>query len=194
MPGASTRGDLRPSAARVLAALSVLAFGALCAGLALALPQARSLPAPAPGLPVGKALPAIVLKDAAGRPFELASLEGRPAWLAFFRGAYCPSCRAQLAELARLAPQIDAHRIRLLGMSPDAPDTLARLQSELSLGFELLSDESEAAVSALCGGVAHCQLLVDAEGTVRWAAVSENWSDVPSATRILEGAAGLLGP
>lgn len=185
---------MRPSAARVLAAVLVLAFGALCAGLALALPQPRPLPASTPGLPVGKALPPMVLKDVAGRRLELTSLRGRPVWLAFFRGAYCPSCRAQLAELARLAPRIDAQHIRLLGISADTPETLARLQSELGLGFELLSDESEAAVSALCGGVAHCQLLVDAAGTVRWAAVSENWSDVPAPERVLGGASSLLRP
>jgi peroxiredoxin len=182
----------RASAARVLAAVLVLAFGALCAGLALALPaRVPALPPSASWLPSGTKLPEFVLKDDAGREVSSASLVGKPAWLVFFRGVYCPACRAQLADIARHAREAEAVGVQIVALSPDAPEALARLRAELGVTFALWSDEREGAASALCGGVAHCQLLVDAQGTLRWAAVSESWSDVPAPVAILQAIAPL---
>jgi peroxiredoxin Q/BCP len=119
---------------------------------------------------------------------SLASLRGKPAWLLFFRGVYCPSCRAQLQALAERRAAIESAGIQLVAVSPDPPEALARLRDELGLRFALLSDESELAVTSLCGGLSHCQLLVDPAGTIRWAALSESWSSTAPPEAILQAA------
>jgi peroxiredoxin len=152
------------------------------AGTALALPAAAS------GLPIGRTLPALTLRDDTGASVALDSLRGKPSWLLFFRGVYCPSCRAQLQALAARAAAIESSGIELLAISPDQPEALARLRSEMGLSFRLLSDANETAVTALCAGLAHCQLLADREGIVRWGAFSESWSAATSPDSILQAA------
>lgn len=140
-----------------------------------------ALPAPPPGFPVGEKLPALVLKDAAGRAVTL-SANGQPTLLVFYRGVWCPSCQRRLAALRALAG-----KLRIVAISPDAPDTLARVPSR----FELLSDEGEQAVTALCAGLAHCEALVDAGGVVRWAGASESWSRAADPDALLAAARSL---
>jgi peroxiredoxin len=173
-----------------------LAAGVVACGTAVALvlrPHASAartpaLPPASPGLAVERPLPVLALRDDTGARFDLDALRGRPAWVLFFRGVYCPSCRAQLAALAERAGEIEASGVQLVAVSPDPPEALARLRAELGLRFRLLSDETESAVAALCGGLAHCQLLVDPGGTVRWAAFSESWSTTPPPGAILQAA------
>jgi peroxiredoxin len=64
--------------------------------------------------------------------------------------------------------------VRLVAISPDPPAVLARLRAELGIGFELVSDEDEEAVTSMCAGLAHCQLVLDAAGVIRWARGSES--------------------
>jgi peroxiredoxin len=137
---------------------------------------------------VGKPLPDLVLVDQEGRALTFGALRGRPAWLVFFRGAYCAYCREQLRGLGAQAAAVAQAGVQLLAVAPDPPALLARLRSELALPFPLLSDQGEQAVTALCGGVAHCQLLVDPAGIVRWAAQSESWSQAPAPQALLEAA------
>jgi mycoredoxin-dependent peroxiredoxin len=144
-----------------------------------------------PGLPIERPLPSLVLQDDSGARVALADLRGKPAWLVFFRGVYCPSCRAQLTALAERAGAIESSGVQLVAVSPDPPQALARLRAELGLRFRLLSDETEAAVAALCGGLAHCQLLVDAGGTIRWGAFSESWSQASPPDTVLRAALDL---
>jgi peroxiredoxin len=149
----------------------------------------RAEPAPEPSasrLAVGQALPELVLHDHEGRALTFDALRGQPVWLAFFRGADCEYCREQLKQLAARAVEVAQAGVQLLAVSPDPPATSARLRRELGLPFPLLSDQGEQAVSQLCGGLAHCQLLVDARGVVRWAGLSESWSDVPAPEALLE--------
>jgi peroxiredoxin len=78
--------------------------------------------------------------------------------------------------------------VRVVAISPDAPPALARLRRELHLRFLLASDPEERSVAALCGGLAHCLVLLDAAGTVRWAGGSERWSQAPPLEIVLQAA------
>jgi hypothetical protein len=78
--------------------------------------------------------------------------------------------------------------VRPVGVCPSRPEALARLRGELGVGFPLVSDPSETLVQALCGGVSHCAVLVDAEGVVRWGTWTETWSEGPSAVQVLQSA------
>ena len=78
--------------------------------------------------------------------------------------------------------------MRVVGISPDPPVALARLEQELHLGFPLVSDAGERAAAAFCGGLAHCLVLLDAAGDVRWAGASERWSRLPPLETLLQAA------
>jgi peroxiredoxin len=173
-------------------AAGVFACGA--AAVAVLRPSANAalaLPAAAAGLPIERPLPALVLRDDTGAAVALDGLRGKPSWLLFFRGSYCPSCRAQLRALAERQPAIESSGIELVAVSPDQPEALARLRGELGLSFRLLSDANETAVTALCAGLAHCQLLADKSGIVRWGAFSESWSAATAPEAILQAASAL---
>ncbi|HEY4185102.1 MAG TPA: hypothetical protein VGP07_08535, partial [Polyangia bacterium] len=81
--------------------------------------------------------------------------------------------------------RFSAAGIQVVASSPDGPAVLAELRLQLGLPIQLLSDADEQAVNALCGGVAHCQILVDDDGIVRWGAFSESWSHAPSPEALL---------
>jgi len=159
--------------------------------VAAAMLLAAMLPAAAPGLPIDRALPSLVLRDDTRASVALDTVRGKPSWLLFFRGVYCPSCRAQLEALKTHAAEIESSGVELIAISPDQPEALARLRSDMGLSFRLLSDSSEAAVTALCAGLAHCQLLADSKGVVRWGAFSESWSAATAPETILQAATSL---
>ena len=76
----------------------------------------------------------------------------------------------------------------MVASSPDPPSALRRLRRDLHLDFPLVSDAGERSVAAFCGGLAHCLVLLDAAGNVRWAGASERWSHVPSLEALLQAA------
>jgi peroxiredoxin len=104
----------------------------------------------------------------------------------FFRAKSCPLCRSQLGAFAAVAARFRAAGVVVVASSPDSPSTLAALRRELGLPMRLLSDADEQAVNALCGGVAHCQILVDARGVVRWGTFSESWGHPPTPMALLD--------
>jgi peroxiredoxin len=63
--------------------------------------------------------------------------------------------------------------VRVVAICPDPPPALLRLRRDLHLDFPVVSDAWERSVAVLCGGLAHCFVLLDAAGTVRWAARAE---------------------
>ena len=145
---------------------------------------ASELPASPREIPVGTPLPPLVLADDRGERVSLGSLRG-PTVLLFFRATSCPICRKQLAAFAKVAARFHAAGVAVVAASPDMPDALAKLRRELDLPMRLLSDRDEQAVNALCGGLAHCELLIDAKGIVRWGAFSESWSHPPEPDALL---------
>ena len=108
--------------------------------------------------------------------------------LVFFRASNCPYCRSQLSQIAGAAPRYLEAGVEVMALSPDSSASLGRLKAELRLPYTLLSDESERAVALLCGGKAHCQIVADADGVIRWAAISESWSEVPAPATVLQAA------
>lgn len=150
--------------------------------------EPAGLPAPVGQPSVGKPLPDLVLLDQEGRALTFGALRGRPVWLAVFRGAACDGCREQLRALGARAGEVAQAGVQLLAVLPDPPEKLARLRGELELSFPFLSDRDQQATSALCGGVTRCQLLVDAQGIVRWAGANESANEDPEPQALLEAA------
>jgi peroxiredoxin len=155
------------------------------AGQSIVALRTDALPVSPREIPVGSPLPPLALADDAGQPVALSSLRGAPTMLLFFRASTCPICRTQLQALAAVATRFSAAGIQVVASSPDGPAVLADLRLQLGLPIQLLSDADEQAVNALCGGVAHCQILADADGIVRWGAFSESWSHAPPPEALL---------
>lgn len=117
-------------------------------------------PQAAKALKVGEALPTIpALKNAKGEAVNLAeATQGKTTVLVFYRGGWCPYCNTHLAELAKIQPELAAHGVQVLAISPDSVTTLAAYPAEKQQPYTLLSDSDHAA--AIAFGVA---FAVDAE-------------------------------
>lgn len=83
--------------------------------------------------------------------FQLASADGRfvrradvlaqgPAVFAFYRGAWCPYCSAELNALAEAAPAIRATGAALAAITPEAGGIPLRTKIDRNLDFEILCD------------------------------------------------------
>jgi peroxiredoxin len=174
----------------------VLACGAaallLLAALAVGLYRSRFAMADSPReIAVGRRLPPATLKDEQGRRVELSGFVGKPLLLVLYRGAWCPSCRAQLTALLPEVERFRAAGVEIVGISPDTPDISAHWSHELGLTFPLLSDEAQRLATDLCGASAHCQLLIDREGKIRWGALTDNWRITATPSMVLQAATRL---
>ena len=101
----------------------------------------------AAGLPDGIAaagteVPDAGLLDVHGSPTTLyAATADRAAVLVFYRGAWCPYCNIALSAYQQhLLPQLTERGIRLVAISPQAPDGSLSMQRKHKLAFTVLSD------------------------------------------------------
>lgn len=64
--------------------------------------------------------------------------------LTFYRGVWCPYCNADLANLKKYVPEIEATGARLIGISPELPQFLKKIIAMQKLNFDILHDERNA--------------------------------------------------
>jgi peroxiredoxin len=105
--------------------------------------------------------------------------------LIFYRGALCVACRAPLSAIARRAAPFIAAGVRVLGVSADPPAVSAEWKNTLGLPFSLLSDRYQGLAQSLCSARAHCLVLVDPQGKIRWGALNDYWRGAQSAEDVL---------
>lgn len=92
-------------------------------------------------LTVGDSVPAVRLRTAEGKVFDLkASVAEKPAVLIFYRGGWCPYCTQHLAALQDVEGKIVEAGYQILAISPDRPEKLAETLAEQELSYTLLSD------------------------------------------------------
>ena len=92
-------------------------------------------------LRVGDTAPMFTLPDAHGNEVSLAAvLEGGPAIVSFYRGAWCPFCNLELRALQREMEKISAAGVTLVAVSPNVPDASLELIDKHDLTFPVLSD------------------------------------------------------
>ena len=140
----------------------------------------------------GDAAPDFKLRDQGGKPFELsASLKKRKSThlIYFYPKADTPGCTAQACGLRDVADKIG--KTVVVGLSPDAPDKLAKFDQKYSLGFPLLADTDHAVAEAydvsgersLYGrkfmGIIRSAFLIGADGRVREAWYKISPADTP---------------
>src|ERR1700732_4995780 len=72
---------------------------------------------------VGDRAPAIVLSDAHGKSFDVATLLAKgPVVVTFYRGGWCPYCNLELKAYESLLPRIAAAGASMVAISPEKPD------------------------------------------------------------------------
>ena len=93
-------------------------------------------------LKVGSLAPEIELLDQHEKKFSLKKLSKRTVLVYFYPKADTPGCTQQSCGLRDIADQIG--KTVIVGISPDKPAKLLKFDEKFSLGFTLLSDDTNA--------------------------------------------------
>lgn len=119
-------------------------------------------------LATGELAPDFELPDQDGRKRRLGDLlGGRPLILYFYPADFTPGCTREACDLRDLHTQILSAGLRVVGVSPQSPESHRRFRDEHSLPFMLLSDEDKVAIKAfgvdgpLGIGVRRATFLID---------------------------------
>lgn len=99
-------------------------------------------------LQVGDPAPAFTLPDADGQQVSLADFAGRRIVVYFYPAALTPGCTTQAVDFTAARAEFDAAGLTVLGISPDAPEKLARFRAKHDLAVRLLSDADKAVMRA----------------------------------------------
>jgi peroxiredoxin Q/BCP len=90
----------------------------------------------------GSVAPEIELLDQHEKKFSLKKLSKRTVLVYFYPKADTPGCTQQSCGLRDIADQIG--KTVIVGISPDKPSKLFKFDEKYSLGFTLLSDDTNA--------------------------------------------------
>ncbi len=90
----------------------------------------------------GSLAPEIELLDQHEKKFSLKKLSKRTVLVYFYPKADTPGCTQQSCGLRDIADQIG--KTVIVGISPDKPAKLLKFDQKFSLGFTLLSDDTNA--------------------------------------------------
>jgi len=99
-------------------------------------------------LEVGAKAPAFRLRDQHGEPVRLSDFKGHRVVVYFYPRADTPGCTTQSCALRDAMPDLTKLGVEVVGISPDAPDALAKFDEKYGLGFTLLADEDHATAEA----------------------------------------------
>jgi peroxiredoxin Q/BCP len=118
----------------------------------------------------GEIAPDIELPDQDGVRRKLSSLlDGEPLILYFYPADFTPGCTKEACDLRDLHARILASGLRVVGVSPQPPESHRRFRDQHALPFTLLSDEDKSAIRAfgvdgpLGIGVRRATFLIDAK-------------------------------
>jgi len=109
-------------------------------------PQGRTtLPSPgvaleSGGLSVGDEVPAFELPDQDGTVVSSGSLRGKPYVLYFYPKDDTPGCTKEACGFRDDMGKFGEKGVRIVGVSPDKPESHARFRDKYGLNFTLLSD------------------------------------------------------
>jgi peroxiredoxin len=135
---------------------------------------------------VGSKAPEFTLFDEDKKPRSLSEFLGKKVVLAFFPGAFTGVCTKELCTFRDAMSNFNNLNAQVIGISVDAPFANKAFATQNNLQFPLLSDYM-CVVSKQYGGVhedfagmkgysasKRAVFIIDANGTVKYAWVSEN--------------------
>ncbi|MEZ5959685.1 MAG: peroxiredoxin family protein [Hyphomonadaceae bacterium] len=103
------------------------------------------------GPAVGATVPAISAPDETGATRTLASLAGENGTVLLITRAadWCPYCQAQMIGLEGVRDDIEQRGYRIVTISTDSVEELARFERRRDIGYTMLSDEQAQIVRQL---------------------------------------------
>jgi len=167
------------------------------------------------GLSVGDSVPVFTIHDVEGNAVSRDDLlKSAPVMIIFYRGGWCPFCNFQTRHLARDYQQFADRGVTPVLISVDRLEGAQQLQQEYDIQFPVLSDPELAALTAFnvklqvgkqrydamkskgldleewSKGDHHViavssAFIVDKQGTVQWAHISEDFKTRPSNGQLL---------
>ena len=130
-------------------------------------------------LEVGDKAPDFCLPDADGNEVCLKDL-GR-VLIYVYPAAMTPGCTTETCDFNAASDDFDTAGMKIVGLSPDSPEKLAKFRDKYDISFPLLSDPSKETLTAygafgekknygkVVQGVIRSTVVVDAEGKVELA-------------------------
>lgn len=128
----------------------------------------------APGDPA----PDFTLSSDDGRQVSLGDYAGRNVILYFYPAAMTPGCTKQACDFTESLESLRGDGYEVIGISPDAPDKLARFRERDALTITLLSDPDKSVMTRYAAfgekklygkvvqGVIRSTIVIDGEGVV----------------------------
>lgn len=141
-------------------------------------------------LTIGQSAPDFTLYDSDKKQVTLSALKGQPVLLLFFPLAFTSVCTSELCSVRDNIAWYNGLNTKVLGISVDSLQTLARFKEEQQLNFTLLSDFNKD-VSRLYDSIyetfgynmkgvsKRSAFVIDKAGIVQYAEVLENAGEVP---------------
>jgi peroxiredoxin Q/BCP len=129
-------------------------------------------------LEVGDSAPDFTLPDQDGAPVTLSELRGQPIVVYFYPRADTPGCTTQACGVRDHRGDYERAGARVLGISPDPVEAIARFAAKHDLDFTLLADADHAVADAYgtwvlkknygktYWGVQRSTFIVDPDGTI----------------------------
>lgn len=96
----------------------------------------------------GDLAPELTLPDQHGNEVSLADLRGQTVVLYFYPRADTPGCTAQACGVRDRYAEYEAAGARVIGISPDHVDAVAKFAAKHDLGFTLLADADHSVAQA----------------------------------------------
>lgn len=131
-------------------------------------------------LKVGERAPEFTLPDQSGTDRSLTQLLSSGGIVLYFYPAdFTPGCTRQACKLRDLHTDIQKAGLRIVGISPQSPESHAKFREKYALPFDLLSDENKTVIKmyGLNGplgiGVRRASYLIDGSRRVRDAVLAD---------------------
>jgi thioredoxin-dependent peroxiredoxin len=100
-------------------------------------------------LAIGDPAPDFTLPDQDERPFTLSDqLAAGPQLLYFYPADFTPGCTREASAFQDLGQDLHTAGLRVVGISPQSPDSHRRFRAALSLEFPLLADPDKRVIRA----------------------------------------------
>jgi len=128
----------------------------------------------------GERAPEFTLPDETAKERSLTELlSAGPIVLYFYPADFTPGCTRQACVLRDIHTEIESAGLRVVGVSPQSPESHARFKAEYQLPFVLLSDEQKTVVKMygvngpMGIGVRRATFLIDTSRRIRDAVLAD---------------------
>ncbi len=144
---------------------------------------------------IGQQAPDFTLRDNEKNKVTLSEYRGKNVLLLFFPLAFTGVCTKELCSVRDNIAAYNSTNAQVFGISVDSLFSLDKFKKEQNLNFPLLSDFNKEVSTAydtiyasffndMNGVSKRSAFVIDTEGTVRYAEVLENASDIPDFSAI----------